>query len=257
LALVAAFAEQIATHDPLAQDIPNALLPPGADGHWFGADRFGRDVFSRVVYGARVSLYVGLVSVLVGTSIGVLLGVVSGYWGGRFDLLLQRFVDTLLAFPSLVLALILVAAVGPSVEGVIAAVVLAFTPQIVRLARSQALAVVGESYVMAAQAMGAGPVRIVLRHILPNSIAPVLVHATGFLEGAVVAEASLSFLGLGIPPPYPSWGRMLQEGAGAGYLEAAPWLVIFPGVALSLTVFAVAVLGDALRDVLDPRLRSP
>lgn len=250
---VALFADLIATHDPLADDIPNALASPGAD-FYFGTDRFGRDLFSRVVHGSRVSLYVGFVSVTLGTSMGLLVGVASAYIGGKVDLFVQRIVDVLMAFPTLVLALVMVAALRASLSTVIIAIVVAFTPQIVRLARSQALAIAQEPYVLAAVSMGAASPRIMLRHILPNVLPPVLVHATGNLEGAVVAEAALSFLGLGVPPPDPSWGRLLKEGAD-GYMEAAPWLVLFPGIALSLVVFSFALVGDALRDLLDPRLR--
>ena len=253
MGLVALFAGRIATHDPLVQDIPNALISPGAD-YYFGTDRFGRDLFSRVVFGSRVSLYVGFASVTLGTTIGLAIGIVSAYVGGKLDLLVQRLVDALMAFPALVLALVMVAALRPSLNTVIVAIVVAFTPQIVRLARSQALAVKQEPYVMAAVSLGAGAPRIMLRHILPNVLPPVLVHATGNLEGAVVAEAALSFLGLGVPPPDPSWGRLLKEGAD-GYLEVAPWLVLFPGIALSLVVFSFALIGDSLRDLLDPRLR--
>ena len=249
---VAIFANQIATHDPIAQDIPNRLKPPGTESY-MGTDSFGRDTFSRVVHGSRISLYIGLVSVTLGTVMGASIGIASAYFGGKFDLSIQRVVDALLAFPSLVLALVMVTALGASLNNVAIAVIVAITPQIVRLSRSLALSVKEEAYILGAQAIGASSLRVMLRHVLPNSLAPVLVQATGYLEQAVVTEAALSFLGLGVPPPHPSWGRMLQEG-GHGYLEAAPWLAIFPGLALSLAVFSFALLGDALRDVLDPRL---
>lgn len=254
LILAAISAPLIATHDHLAQDVPNRLKEPGAR-FLFGTDNFGRDVFSRIVFGSRVSLYVGLLSVSIGTIIGVLLGVTSGYLGGKFDLLVQRVVDGLLGFPSLVLALLMVVVLKPSLEAVAIAIAIAFTPRMVRLSRASALSVKEEVYVLAGRAMGASTHRIVLMHVLPNSLAPVFVLATGYLGTAIVVEASLSFLGLGVPPPHPSWGGMLQFGA-RGYLEAAPWLTLFPGVALSLVVFSFAVFGDALRDVLDPRLRA-
>ena len=253
MALAALFAEQLAPYDPLAHDEANALSGPSA-GHLFGTDRFGRDVFSRVLYGARLSLLVGLVSVLTGTVIGTAIGVVSAYASGVADLLIQRIVDALMAFPHLLMALLLVVVLEPSAGSVIIGIVAAFVPQIARIARAQALAVRAEPYVMAAQALGGSPARVAARHVLPNSIAPVIIHATGFMEGAVLTEAALSFLGLGVPPPDPSWGRMLKEGS-EGYLEAAPWLTLFPGLALTALVFCVALIGDALRDCLDPRQR--
>ena len=250
----AVFADQIAARDPLIQDIPNRLRSPGSE-FLFGTDRFGRDMFSRVIYGTRVSLYVGLVSVAFSTAAGGLIGIASGYLGGKPDLLMQRVVDALMAFPTLVMALIIVAAFGSSISNVIIAIVVALTPRMVRISRAQALSVREELYIVASQSIGVKPFRVMIRHILPNSLAPIIVLATGYLAEAVIAEAALSFLGLGVPPPDPSWGRMLQEGARE-YLEIAPWLTIFPGIALSLAVFGFTLFGDALRDVLDPRLST-
>lgn len=250
----AVFADQIAARDPLLQDIPNRLRSPGSE-FLFGTDRFGRDMFSRVIYGTRVSLYVGLISVAVSTAAGGLIGIASGYLGGKPDLLMQRVVDALMAFPTLVMALIIVAAFGSSISNVIIAIVVALTPRMVRISRAQALSVREELYITASQSIGVKPFRVMIRHILPNSLAPIIVLATGYLAEAVIAEAALSFLGLGVPPPDPSWGRMLQEGARE-YLERAPWLTIFPGIALSLAVFGFTLFGDALRDVLDPRLST-
>ena len=250
----AVFADQIAARDPLLQDIPNRLRSPGSE-FLFGTDRFGRDMFSRVIYGTRVSLYVGLISVAVSTAAGGLIGIASGYLGGKPDLLMQRVVDALMAFPTLVMALIIVAAFGSSISNVIIAIVVALTPRMVRISRAQALSVREELYIVASQSIGVKPFRVMIRHILPNSLAPIIVLATGYLAEAVIAEAALSFLGLGVPPPDPSWGRMLQEGARE-YLERAPWLTIFPGIALSLAVFGFTLFGDALRDVLDPRLST-
>ena len=255
LAFVAAFPGLIATHDPLAQDIPHRLSPPGRD-YFFGTDTFGRDTFSRVIHGARTSLSVGFASVGIATFAGAIIGIASGYIGGLLDLLLQRLVDTLLAFPPLVLALVLVAAVGASQQTVIAAITLTLTPQIVRLTRAQSLSIKEGMHIKAARVIGAGSPRIMFRHVLPHTLGPLTVHATGLLEGAIVLEAALSFLGLGVPPPLPSWGRMLREGS-SGYLEAAPWLTLFPGLAITIAVFAIALLGDALRDLLDPRLPGP
>ena len=251
MGLVAIFAEQLAPYGPLAHDEANALLAPSAE-HLFGTDRFGRDVFSRVLYGARISLLVGLVSVVAGTVIGTTIGIISAYASGVTDLVIQRVVDALMAFPHLLMALLLVVVLGPSPVSVIIGIVVAFVPQVARIARAQALSVKAEPYVMAAKSLGGSPTRIVVRHVLPNSIAPVIIHATGFMEGAVLTEAALSFLGLGVPPPDPSWGRMLKEGS-EGYLEAAPWLTIFPGLALTALVFCVALIGDGVRDFLDPR----
>ena len=217
----ALFADQIAARDPLLQDIPNRLRSPGSE-FLFGTDRFGRDMFSRVIYGTRVSLYVGLVSVAFSTAAGGLIGIASGYLGGKPDLLMQRVVDALMAFPTLVMALIIVAAFGSSISNVIIAIVVALTPRMVRISRAQALSVREELYIVASQSIGVKPFRIMIRHILPNSLAPIIVLATGYLAEAVIAEAALSFLGLGVPPPDPSWGRMLQEGARE-YLETAPW----------------------------------
>ncbi len=254
LALVAVFAPYIAPYDPLIQDVPNQLRPPGAP-YWLGTDNFGRDVLSRVVFGARISLYVGLLSVVLGSVVGVLLGVTSGYQGGQFDLLLQRITDALLGFPSIVLAMAMVVGLGGSLNAVTIAIAVALVPRMIRISRSSALSIKEEQYVLAAKATGCGDFRIILVHVVPNCLAPVFVLATAYLGTAMVTEATLSFLGLGVPPPHPSWGGMMQFGS-KGYMEAAPWLTIFPGVALSLAVFSFALLGDALRDVLDPRLRG-
>ena len=248
---MALLADVIATHDPVAQDVARRLRPPGLDAY-FGTDGFGRDVFSRVVHGSRASLYVGLLSVGIASVAGIGLGTLSAYWSGPFDLVVQRAVDTLLGFPLLVLAIVMVVALGPSANSVVVAVALALSPQIARLSRASALYVKEELYMDAARVIGAPPHRVVLRHLLPNSFPPVLAQVTGYFGAAVVAETALSFLGLGVPPPFPSWGRMLQEGSRQ-YFEAAPWATIFPGLLLSLTVLSSALLGDALRDWLDPR----
>jgi peptide/nickel transport system permease protein len=254
LVLTAVFADVIAPYDPIKQDVPYRLRPPD-ESFWFGTDIYGRDVFSRIVYGARISLYVGLLSVVIGTVAGVIIGCSSGYFGGKYDLLVQRVMDALMGFPPIVLALILVVALGPSLNSVTVAIAITYMPRVSRLARSSALAIKEEAYVDAARTIGCDAPRIMLRHVIPNSLTPVFVLATGQLGNAIVAEATLSFLGLGVPPPDPSWGGMLQFGA-KGYLESAPWLTLFPGLALSSSVFAFALFGDALRDVLDPRLKG-
>lgn len=252
--LVAAFAPLIAPYDPFEQDLYRRLTGPTQD-FWLGTDTLGRDVFSRVVFGSRVALYVGLLSVALGSIVGVSLGVASGYLAGWIDLVIQRTVDAFMGFPALVLALVFVAALGASVNNVILAIAVIFTPRMIRLARSSALSTKQEAYVLAAEATGCSSVRVMVRHVFPNCLAPVFVLATGYLGQAIVIEASLSFLGLGIPPPHPSWGGMLEYGA-RGYMETAPWLSIFPGLALASVVFAFIFLGDALRDLLDPRLRA-
>ena len=253
LILIAIFAPVIATHDPILQSGPERLQAPSSD-HWMGTDNLGRDVFSRVVFGARISLEVGFFAIGLGTAFGLVIGVMSGYLGGKLDLVVQRFVDVLMGFPFIVLAMILVVALGASLWNVAIALSVAIVPRVIRLSRSSTLMVKEEMYVMAAQTIGVSLPRMVFVHILPNTLGPVFVLVTGALGGVIVAEAGLAFLGLGIPPPAPSWGGMLNVGA-RGYMEAAPWMVIFPGLALSSVVFTFALLGDALRDVLDPRLR--
>ena len=254
LVIVALFANVIAPHHFADVDFSNRLHAPDSQ-FLFGTDKLGRDVFSRVVYGSRTSLYVGLLSVTLGTTVGVVLGIASGYAGGRFDLVVQRVVDMLMGFPSLVLALVMIVALSPSLNSVTFAISLSLMPRMTRLSRSTALTIKEEVYVLATKAVGSSTPRILLYHVMPNGLAPVFVLATSALGSAIVTEASLSFLGLGVPPPDPSWGGMLQLGA-VETLESAPWLAIFPGLALSIVVFAFALFGDALRDALDPRLRG-
>lgn len=254
LTLTAVFAERIAVHKPEQVRAVQRLRPP-SPVHWFGTDDFGRDVFSRVAHGARISLRIGITAVLLGTTVGALIGLVSGYFGGRTDLVVQRVMDGLMAFPALVLALAVVAALGASVRNVIIAVGLTLAPAANRLVRSVALSVRETPFVMAARALGGSHGRVVLRHVLPNCLAPYLVIATANLGSAIVAEASLGFLGLGVPPPTPAWGSMLS-GATQTYLFRAPWMAIFPGLAISLAVFGFNMFGDAVRDLLDPRLKG-
>lgn len=255
IVFAAIFAPVLATHDPNQQMGADVRLTAPGSMFWFGSDEFARDIYSRVIYGARISLYVGILSVSVGTVIGTFLGVASGYLGGAFDLIVQRFVDTLLGFPSLILAILLMAVLGASLNNVAIAIMIGFIPRLTRVSRSSSLSVKENDYVLAAQALGATSMRILVRHIIPNCLAPIIVLSTGFLGSAIVAEAGLSFLGLGVPPPHPAWGRMLQNAART-YQEAAPWMTIFPGAALSLAVFGFNLFGDALRDVWDPRLRG-
>jgi peptide/nickel transport system permease protein len=250
----ALFADLITAYDPLTVNAPLSLAPPSA-AHWMGADSFGRDVYSRIVYGARISLAVGIGSTLLGSVIGVVIGLASGYLGGWVDLVTQRVVDILQALPLLVLALVMAAALGPSLENTIVAIAIPLVPYVARVIRANTLALRELPFVEAAQAIGMSEWRIAIRHILPNTLAPLIVLATAQLGSAILTEASLSFLGLGIPEPHPSWGRMLSESA-AEYVRTAPWLVIFPGLAISLVVFGTNLLGDAVRDVLDPRQRD-
>ncbi len=253
-ALMALLAEFVAGYDPLAVNSSMSLAPPSAT-HWMGADSFGRDVYSRIVYGARISLAVGIGSTLLGSAVGVVLGLASGYLAGWVDLVVQRIIDILQALPLLVLALVMAAALGPSLENTIFAIAIPLIPYVARVIRANTLALRELPFVEAARAIGMSELRIAVRHVLPNTLAPLIVLATAQLGSAILTEASLSFLGLGIPEPYPSWGRMLSESA-AEYVRTAPWLVIFPGLAISLVVFGTNLLGDAVRDILDPRERG-
>jgi peptide/nickel transport system permease protein len=250
----AIFAGFITVFDPLSTNAAASLGPPDAS-HWFGSDFMGRDMFSRIVYGARISLAVGIGSTALGCLLGVMLGLASGYLGGWTDLIVQRIVDVLQAMPVLVLALVMAASLGPSLTNTIIAIAIPLVPYSARVVRSNTLALREQPFVEAARAVGMSESRIAFRHVLPNTLAPLIVIATAQLGAAILTEASLSFLGLGIPEPYPSWGRMLSESA-AEYVRTAPWLVIFPGIAISLAVFGTNLLGDALRDILDPRLRN-
>jgi peptide/nickel transport system permease protein len=250
----AVFANFIAPFDPTSTDSKASLARPGGV-FWLGADFMGRDMFSRIVYGARISLAVGLGATLMGGILGVSIGLMSGYLGGGFDLLMQRLMDIMQSLPLLVMALVMAAALGPSLQNTIIAIAIPLVPSVARVVRSSTLSLREQPFVEAARAVGMGELRIAVRHVLPNTLAPLIVLGTAQLGSAILVEASLSFLGLGIPEPYPSWGRMLSESA-AEYVRTAPWLVIFPGVAISMTVFGTNLLGDALRDILDPRQRS-
>jgi peptide/nickel transport system permease protein len=250
----ALFAGAITAWDPLSTNAALSLARPSA-AHWLGADFLGRDVYSRIVYGARISLMVGLGSTFLGSVFGVALGLASGYLGGAIDLAAQRLVDILQALPLLVLALIMAASLGPSLQNTVIAISIPLIPYVARVIRANTLTLKELPFVEAARAVGMSELRIALRHVLPNTLAPLIVLATAQLGSAILTEASLSFLGLGIPEPYPSWGRMLSESA-AEYVRTAPWLVIFPGLAISLAVFGTNLLGDALRDALDPRQRA-
>ena len=252
--LSAVFANFIAPLDPLQTNASASLAAPN-HAYILGADKMGRDMFSRIVYGARVSLIVAVSSTLLGGLIGVFLGLMSGYLLGWFDLITQRIIDIMQALPLLVMALVMAASLGPSIQNTIYAIAIPLVPHAARVVRSSTLSLREMPFIEAARAGGMSELRIAVRHILPNTLAPLIVLFTAQLGSAILVEASLSFLGLGVPEPHPSWGRMLSESA-AEYVRSAPWLVIFPGIAISLAVFGTNLLGDALRDLLDPRQRS-
>lgn len=252
--VVAIFAPAIAPRDPFVPHVAFKYAPPGGE-LLLGGDHLGRDVLSRLIYGARISLRVGVFSVLIGITAGTLLGIVSAYIGGKADMVIQRLVDSLMAFPPIILALGLMAARGASENNVIIALVAILLPGATRVVRSQTLSIKELDYTLAARAIGAGPGRIMIRHILPNVMASFIVLSTISLGFAIIIEASLSFLGVGIPPDIPTWGGMLTLGASK-YVNIAPWLAVFPGIAIAVVVFSVNLLGDSLRDVLDPKLRG-
>ena len=252
--LTAVFADALATHDPIRTDADHTLARP-TRSHFLGTDNLGRDIYSRIVYGARVSLLVGLGSALLGAALGAVIGLISGYCGGWIDLFAQRLMDILQGLPLLILALVMAAALKPSVNNVIVAISVPIIPMAQRVIRGSVLAIREFAYIEAARALGVGHLTIAFRHILPNTIGPFIVLTTAQFGSAILVEAALSFLGLGVPEPYPSWGRMLSVSAGE-FAQKAPWLVIFPGAVISLVVFGSNLLGDALRDRLDPRLRG-
>jgi peptide/nickel transport system permease protein len=231
------------------------LLKAPSLQHWMGTDEYGRDILSRVIWGSRISLLVGVLAVGVGTTSGAILGLISGYFGGKIDYIIQRCMDVLMAFPGLILALAMVAALGPSIVNVILALSVTIMPGPSRVIRASAMSLRGSAFIDAAHNLGYSNMRILFRHILPNCAAPYIIIATSALGGAILAEAGLSFLGLGTPPPSPSWGAMLS-GSAQKFMTEAPWLAVFPGLAITLVVFGFSFLGDALRDLLDPRLRT-
>jgi ABC-type dipeptide/oligopeptide/nickel transport system permease subunit len=251
--LCAIFAPVISPYDPLKQDYL-AIAQAPSRAHWLGTDDLGRDVLSRIIYGSRVSLQVGAISVVIAVVFGAVLGLLSGYVGGVVDEVIMRFVDAVQAFPGLILALGLTAALGPSIRNVMIAIGFISSPTIARLARAQTLSIRESEYVSAARVSGASASRIISRHIWPNATSPIIVQATLLVATAIVTEASLSFLGVGVQPPTPSWGSMLRT--GSQYLEVAPWLAFAPGVAIFLTVLSFNFIGDGLRQVLDPRFTT-
>ncbi len=254
LVFVAIFANLLENYDPYAIRVAEVFTGPTLET-WLGTDHLGRDVYSRIVHGARISLYVGIMSSFIGCTIGLIIGVASVHFGGVTDLVVQRFIDGMMAFPSLILAIAIMAALGSSLNNVVIALAIVYIPSTARILRSQSMVIKEMDYVLAARAVGAGDWRIIIRHMMPNCFALFIVIVTIHLGGAIIAEASLSFLGVGTPPNVPSWGGMLN-GAAQSYVKTAPWVAIFPGLAIVVVVFSWNLLGDALRDVLDPRLRG-
>jgi len=253
--LAALFAGVVAPYDPLDNDY-NAMFQAPGPSHWLGTDSFGRDVLSRLLYGSRTALWVGFCASFFGTTVGAIFGVSCAYFGGRVDLLMQRFMDILLSFPLIVLALAVVAVLGGGVWNVILAIAIPMIPRAALVVRSSALALRQMLFVEAALNLGSSHWRVIFRHMLPNVMAPYLIMLTAFLGQAILLEASLSFLGLGVAEPTAAWGLMLR-GAAVEFAERAPWMALFPGMAISLAVFAFNIFGDSLRDALDPKLRLP
>ena len=250
--MVVLLAPWIATHDPLKIDILKRLAPPSAQ-FFFGADEFGRDIFSRVIYGAQISLYISLLSVLFAAVLGVLTGAISGYYGGWIDTLTMRIMDALMAFPAILLAIAIMAVLGANLYNVVLALGIVYLPRFARIVRGSVISLKEKEFVEASLAMGHSDPVIIFRHILPNCTAPLIIQATSSLAYAILAESALSFLGFGAPPPAPSWGNILGE--ARNFMMENPWMTIFPGMAITLAVLGFNLLGDALRDVLDPRLK--
>nr|WP_019242924.1 MULTISPECIES: nickel transporter permease [Bacillus] len=251
--VVAILAPVIAPQGINEVKLSNKLQSPSAD-YWFGTDDFGRDIFSRVIYGARISLWVGFFSVIGSLTVGSILGIVAGYFGKWVDAIISRFFDILLAFPSILLAIAIVAVLGPSLQNALIAIAIINIPNFGRLIRSKVLSVKEEEYIMAAKAVGLSNTRILIHHVLPNSIAPIIVQGTLAIGTAIIEAAALGFLGLGAEAPNPEWGKMLSD--AKPFLTTAPWTMIFPGIAIMLTVLGFNLMGDGLRDALDPRMKN-
>ncbi|MDR7079559.1 peptide/nickel transport system permease protein [Neobacillus niacini] len=251
--IIAIVAPVIAPYGVNEQVLSNRNAPPSAD-HWFGTDDFGRDILSRVMFGARISLWVGFVAVTGSIVIGCFLGIIAGYYGRWIDTLISRIFDIMLAFPSILLAIAVVAVLGPSLQNALIAIALINVPNFGRLIRSKVLSVKQEEYIMAAKAIGMSDARILFHHVLPNSLAPIIVQGTLAIATAIIEAAALGFLGMGAQPPEPEWGKMLAD--SRQYIIQAPWTVLFPGVAIMLTVLGFNLMGDGLRDALDPRMKS-
>lgn len=253
LFLTAIFAGYIAPYSYEEQDLLNMFQKPSSN-HLFGTDEFGRDIFSRVVYGSRISLQVGFIAVGISLVVGGLLGAVAGYYGGNFDNVIMRLMDILLAVPQILLAIAIVAALGPSLANLMIAVGISSIPQYARIVRASVLSIRGQEFIEAAKAVGSSDLRIIFRHIIPNSLAPIIVQATIGVAIAILTAAGLSFIGLGIQPPVPEWGAMLS--GGRNYIRDYPHMTLYPGLAIMITIFALNLLGDGLRDALDPKLKN-
>ena len=247
----AVFADFIAPYDVREQNVKNRYQPPSME-HFLGTDEFGRDVFSRIVIGSRVSLMVGITSISFAMVIGVLLGTYAGFKGGWIDQVLTKVIDSLMTFPSLILGILVVSALGPGERNAVIAIAIAFIPRFARVARGPSIVLKENEFIMASRACGATDTRVIFGHILPNLVGEVVVMGSLWVSTAIIIEASLSFLGLGVQPPTPSWGMMIK--AGVDEIQMAPWLAVFPGIAISLAVLAFNLLGDGLRDLLDPKL---
>jgi peptide/nickel transport system permease protein len=254
MVLAGLFADVISPYNPVETDYGAMLAAPSAN-HWLGTDEFGRDLLSRIIHGARTALFVGFSAAFIGATLGLVIGVASAYFSGWLDLIIQRIVDVFISFPLIILALAVVAAFGTGTDRVILAILIPMIPRAARICRSGALAIREMPYVDAARAAGFRDRRIILRHMVPNVVAAYLIVLTSFLGQAILLEASLSFLGLGVQEPTPAWGLMLHGGASQ-YAETAPWMAIYPGVAITLAVFGFNLFGDSLRDALDPRLKT-
>ena len=248
-----AFAPIVSTHDPYKQSLRKRMKPPSAE-HWMGTDELGRDVYSRLVYGARISLFVGIVGTTAGVVCGTIIGLISGFSGGWVDMLVMRVIDIMYAFPGIVLAILIISVLGPSLRNLILVLAIFAIPTLARIVRGNVLSLKEQDYAEAARAIGAGRLRIMFLHLLPNTLAPIIVYATLAVAGAILTTAGLGFLGLGVQPPQAEWGNMLSN--GRQYLRKAPLLMIFPGALISLTVISINLIGDALRDAHDPYIQS-
>lgn len=255
LVLLAIFADVIADYDTVVikQNLSERLMPPNGK-HWLGTDEFGRDIFARIIHGARVSLKVGLLAISISILVGGFLGAISGYYGGIIDNIVMRIMDIFLAVPSILLAIAIVSALGPSIMNLMISISVSYIPTFARIVRASVLSVRDQEFIEAARAIGASNLRIILRHIIPNSLAPVIVQGTLGVAGAILSIAGLSFIGLGIQPPAPEWGSMLS--GGRQYLRYAWWVTTFPGIAIVITILSLNLLGDGLRDALDPKLKQ-
>lgn len=254
LILVAIFAPMIATHEPNTVNVTSTFLKPGVNGHILGTDNYGRDLFSRIIYGSRISLIASLSAVAIGGVVGTILGLIAGYFGGRLDTLIMRLMDGMSAFPFILLAIFLMTVFGQGLGNVILAIGIGNVPGFTRIVRGQVLAVKEEEFIEVQHSLGASTGRILFLHVFPNAVAPIVVHATSSIAGAIISEATLSFLGLGVAPPTPSWGSILNE--GRNFLVLNPEIALYSGLAILITVLGINILGDGIRDALDPKATS-